>query len=128
MFTLVRIKRTEKAVLGQLFFGGTCICYTLENAAKAIPSGLYSIKNSRSTKFGRELPLLYSEKVKESRGIRIHSGNTFNDSAGCVLVGMSRNTEALKPGVEPAVFESKDAENMVTMLCRNIHSIAIVEK
>ena len=128
MFTLVRYTRTEKAILGSLYLNGAFICYTLENAVKAIPSGLYSIENSKSPKFGRELPLLYSEKVKESRGIRIHSGNTFKDSAGCVLVGMSRNTEALKPGVEPAVFESKDAEKMVTMLCRNIHSIAIVEK
>lgn len=128
MFTLVRIKRTETAILGSLYLNGAFICYTLENAAKAIPTGLYSIKNSRSPKFGRELPLLYSEKVKESRGIRIHSGNTYKDSAGCVLVGMSHNTEALKPGVELAVFESKDAEKMVTMLCRNVRSLAIVER
>ena len=127
MFTLVRDKRTGTAILGRLFMGDTCICYTLENAQKAIPAGFYSIKNSKSPKFGRELPLLFSSKVPSSRGVRIHSGNTYKDSAACVLVGMSHNSEAYKDGVEPAIFESKDAEKMVTMLCRSVKQLSIVE-
>ena len=128
MFTLVRYKRTETAILGSLYLNGAFICYTLENSVKAIPTGLYSIENSKSPKFGRELPLLFSDKVSSRRGVRIHAGNTYQDSAACVLVGMSRNSEALKPGIEPAVFESKDAEKMVTMLCRNVRNLAIVER
>ena len=122
MFTLVRDKRTETAVLGRLFMGDTCICYTLENAAKAIPAGFYSIKNSMSPKFGRELPLLFSSKVPSSRGVRIHSGNTYKNSAACVLVGMKRDD------AKERIDESKDAEKMVTMLCRNVRSLAIVER
>ncbi len=122
MFTLVRYTRTEKAILGSLYLNGTFICYTLENAVKAIPAGLYSIENSKSPKFGRELPLLFSDKVPSRRGVRIHAGNTYQDSAACVLVGMKRDD------VKERIDESKDAEKMVTMLCRNIHSIAIVEK
>ena len=57
MFVLIREKRTETAILGRLFLGGVVIAYTLENAAKAIPAGLYSIENSKSPKFKRELPL-----------------------------------------------------------------------
>lgn len=122
MFTLVRYTRTETAILGSLYLNGAFICYTLENAAKAIPSGLYSIENSRSPKFGRELPLLFSDKVPSRRGVRIHAGNTYQDSAACVLVGMKRDD------AKERIDESKDAEKMVTMLCRNVRSLAIVER
>ena len=122
MFMLVRYTRTEKAILGSLYLNGAFICYTLENAAKAIPAGLYSIENSKSPKFGRELPLLFSDKVPSRRGVRIHAGNTYQDSAACVLVGMKRDD------AKERVDESKDAEKMVTMLCRNVRSLAIVER
>ena len=122
MFTLVRYTRTEKAILGSLYLNGAFICYTLENAAKAIPAGLYSIENSKSPKFGRELPLLFSDKVPSRRGVRIHAGNTYQESAACVLVGMKRDE------AKERIDESKDAEKMVTMLCRNVRSLAIVER
>ena len=122
MFTLVRDKRTGTAILGRLFMGDTCICYTLENAQKAIPVGFYSIENSRSPKFGRELPLLFSDKVPSRRGVRIHAGNTYQNSAACVLVGMKCDE------AKERIDESKDAEKMVTMLCRNVRSLAIVER
>jgi len=122
MFTLIRYTRTETAILGSLYLNGAFICYTLENAAKAIPAGLYSIENSRSPKFGRELPLLFSDKVPSRRGVRIHAGNTYQDSAACVLVGMKRDE------ANERIDESKDAEKMVTMLCRNVRSLAIVER
>ena len=60
MLILVREMATEKAVQGCLFLNDTFICYTLENAAKAIPTGGYNVENSKSPKFKRELPLLYS--------------------------------------------------------------------
>lgn len=122
MFTLVRYTRTETAILGSLYLNGAFICYTLENADKAFPAGLYSIENSKSPKFGRELPLLFSDKVPSRRGVRIHAGNTYQDSAACVLVGMKRDD------AKERVDESKDAEKMVTMLCRNVRSLAIVER
>lgn len=122
MFTLVRDRRTENSILGRLFIGGTCICYTLENASKAIPAGWYTVENSKSPKFKRELPLLYSLNVLARRGVRIHSGNTYKDSAACVLVGMGRDD------VKERLTESSDAEKMVTMLCRSVHQLAIVEQ
>lgn len=122
MFTLVRYTRTETAILGSLYLNGAFICYTLENAAKAIPAGLYSIENSKSPKFGRELPLLFSDKVPSRRGVRIHAGNTYQDSAACLLVGIKRDD------AKERIDESKDAEKMVTMLCRNVRSLAIVER
>ena len=121
MLVLVRDAYTETAVLGRLFLGGTCICYTLENRSKAIPCGTYNIENSKSPKFKRELPLIYGYKVAESRGIRIHAGNSSKDSAGCVLVGMGRDT------VAGSLSESKLAETMVAMLCRTVKHLCITE-
>lgn len=125
MLVMVRDKRTEKAVLGRLFLGGTFICFTLENAAKAIPAGLYKVENSKSPKFKRELPMLYNAAVPAKRGIRIHVGNSVKDSDGCILVGMEQNYAL--PNAEPRLLESKPAETMVTMLCRNTRELAIVE-
>ena len=119
MFTLVRDKLTGTAILGSLYLNGAFICYTLENAAKAIPCGMYSVQNSKSPKFKRELPLLHNSQVRASRGIRIHVGNSAASSSGCVLVGMGRNGDRLT--------ESTPAETMVTMLCRNETNLVIVD-
>lgn len=120
MLILVRETATEKAVQGCLFLNDTFICYTLENAAKAIPTGGYNIENSKSPKFKRELPLLFSKAVPASRGIRIHVGNdAIKDSNGCVLVGMGRKGDKLT--------ESQLAETMVTMLCRNVEKLIVID-
>jgi hypothetical protein len=124
MLTLVRDIRAEEAVLGSLYLNGAFICYTLENAAKAIPCGMYTVQNSKSPKFKRELPLLTSDKVSASRGIRIHVGNTAASSSGCVLVGMTREVHLLGGS---KLKESKAAETMVTMLCRNESNLVIVD-
>ena len=121
MLTLVRYTRTEEAILGSLYLNGAFICYTLENAAKAIPCGMYTVQNSQSPKFKRELPLLHNEQVPASRGIRIHVGNTVSSSRGCVLVGMGRGAD------KSSVTESTNAELMVTMLCRNEKNLVIVD-
>ena len=121
MLTLVRDIRAEEAILGSLYLNGAFICHTLENASKTIPCGMYAVQNSKSPKFKRELPLLHNAQVPSSRGIRIHRGNTAKDSQGCVLVGMGRSTEDF------SVTESRLAETMVTMLCRNEKNIVIVE-
>ena len=119
MLTLVRYTRTEEAILGSLYLNGAFICYTLENAAKAIPCWMYTVQNSKSPKFKRELPLLHNARVPSSRGIRIHVGNTVASSSGCVLVGMGRNGDRLT--------ESTPAETMVTMICRNESNLVIVD-
>ena len=118
--TLIRDIKGDKAIQGKLYFNGGLVCYTLENAAKAIPTGVYLVQNSKSPKFKRELPLLWNAGVPASRGIRMHVGNdAVKDSSGCVLVGMGRNGDRLT--------ESTPAETMVTMLCRNVTEVVITE-
>ena len=122
MLTLIRDVNGDKAILGKLYFNGGIVCYTLENAAKAIPTGLYMVQNSISPKFKRELPLIWNAKVPAKRGIRIHVGNTVAYSSGCILVGMGRDTK------KQSLTESALAEKMVTMLCRNVTEFIIIDE
>lgn len=124
MLTLVRDIRTEEAVLGSLYLNGAFICHTLENASKTIPCGVYNVQNSKSPKFKRELPLLHNSQVPSSRGIRIHVGNSAASSSGCILVGMTREVHLLGGS---KLNESKSAETMVTMICRNEKNLVIVD-
>lgn len=125
MLWLLRGIKDEKdnAILGYLYVNGQFVCYTLENLSKAIPTGYYSLANSKSPKFKRELPLVSNADlgVASSRGIRIHSGNTAKDSAGCILVGMDADLSKL------TLKESKAAEQMVTMLSRHCQELLVVE-
>lgn len=125
MLTLIRDIHADEAVLGRLYHNGGLVCYTLENASTLIPCGDYRVQNSNSPKFKRELPLLVSDKVSASRGIRIHVGNTAASSSGCVLVGMTREVHLLGGS---KLKESKAAETMVTMLCRNCRILVIAEE
>lgn len=124
MLILIRDIRADEAVLGRLYHNGGLVCYTLENASTLISCGDYRVQNSKSPKFKRELPLLSSDKVSASRGIRIHVGNTAESSSGCVLVGMTREVHILGGS---KLKESKNAETMVTMLCRNDHELTICD-
>lgn len=119
--TLIRDVKGDKSILGKLYLNGAIVCYTLENAAKAIPCGAYLVQNSTSPKFKRELPLLWNSGVPSSRGIRIHRGNTAKDSQGCILVGMGRDVK------KSFITESSLAETMTTMLCRNVTELIITE-
>ena len=55
----------------------------------AIPTGRYKVTMSYSPKFKKDMPLINA--VKGFTGIRMHSGNTAEDSLGCLLFGA--NTE-----------------------------------
>lgn len=54
----------------------------------AIPRGKYRVVTSHSRRFSRILPEVLD--VPGFSGIRIHGGNTAEDSAGCVLVGQTK--------------------------------------
>ena len=58
----------------------------------AIPEGRYAVVISWSPKFGAWLPILLGgeEFNRKWQGIRIHAGNTSEDTEGCILVGKNR--------------------------------------
>lgn len=89
MLTLIRIKDYGETVMGVMFDTDKKLgtYYTLERKSKLIPVGQYDIDLTYSPKFKKKLPLVHSKSVSERRGIRIHGGNTINDTEGCILIG-----------------------------------------
>ena len=83
--TLQRTKKCEDFTRGTLSIEGIPFCDTLEPGRTAIPEGRYPLYVTRSPKFGRWLPLV--NHVPGFEGIRIHAGNTVEDTEGCILVG-----------------------------------------
>ena len=53
-----------------------------------IPYGTYNVTITYSPRFKRNLPLI--NNVKGFEGIRVHNGNTPQDSSGCVLLGFNK--------------------------------------
>ena len=58
----------------------------------AIPEGRYAVVISYSPKFKQWLPILLGgpEFNRKWQGIRIHAGNSSEDTEGCILVGKNR--------------------------------------
>ena len=103
-----RIARKDGYTIGRMSLNGVYFCDTLEDADRglnaamsvdeilakkikaqtAIPTGKYDVILTFSPRFKRVLPLLLS--VKGYEGIRIHAGNTTEDTEGCLLVGENK--------------------------------------
>lgn len=90
---------------GRLYVDGVFKCFTLEDKDRhleiptnqkvphesAIPVGTYPLILDMSQRFGRLMPHVLD--VPGFTGIRIHSGNTSQDTEGCLLVGNVRNRD-----------------------------------
>lgn len=92
--TLNRQPSWHETTLGVLFVDGECECFSLEDqvrhaakvpGATAIPAGRYPVRITWSPKFQRDMPEICD--VPDFEGIRIHPGNSAEDTEGCVLVG-----------------------------------------
>ena len=66
---------------------------TIEHWNMLIPTGLYTLENTHSRKFGKRLPLISG--VYKRSGIRIHSGNRAKDSKGCLIVSQASETSII---------------------------------
>lgn len=97
-----RVEMKDEWTGGVLSIDGKEFCKTLEDtdrrlesggekvyARTAIPRGAYRVVLNHSNRFNKTLPLLVG--VPQFKGIRIHAGNTDEDTEGCILVGEWRD-------------------------------------
>lgn len=95
---LKRLEKTKLYTMGKLYINHLYFCDTIEDTVRvlnsskdkiygktSIPAGQYRVVLTLSPRFKRLLPLILD--VPYFEGIRIHSGNTADDSMGCILVG-----------------------------------------
>ncbi len=103
---IVREPSINDTTLGSLFIDDHWQCHTLEDVIRptgkkvrnktAIPPGCYKLILSMSNRFKKIMPEVLN--VPMFTGIRIHSGNTAKDTAGCLLVGQTRSVETRSIG------------------------------
>lgn len=109
--TLIREMPRYGATLSRLFNGSDFICDVLEDEVRelpgvpvakwkipgktAIPAGAYKVEARHSPRFGPQTLTLLD--VPGYEFIRIHAGNTDEDTEGCLLVGVraGKNTITL---------------------------------
>lgn len=91
---LKRVSTDYQSILGHLYIDGRLKFYTIENYCCDIPVGEYAVNYTWSPKFGRLLPLV--NDVPCRAGIRIHSGNTYKDTTGCIVIGSTHNGYVLQ--------------------------------
>lgn len=98
--TLKRLELSSQSTIGRLAIDGEDCCWTLEDVVRygpkvpgqtAIPAGTYRVIVTPSPRFKRPLPLLLD--VPGFDGVRIHPGNTAEQTEGCILVGMKRDKD-----------------------------------
>ena len=134
---------TSKSTIGVLTFGNKKTIFTLEDVCRdknfdgdlddageakvkhetAIPAGKYKVIITYSNRFKKPLPLLVN--VKGFDGIRIHPGNTKEDTSGCILVGLTKG--------DNVIYSSRDAfkqlfDWMQTIIGKEEIYIKIVDK
>ncbi|MBS0338821.1 MAG: hypothetical protein JSS40_18860 [Proteobacteria bacterium] len=111
LLTLDRQPSWQSTTLGNLFVDGQYECVTLEDqvrhAAKvpgetAIPAGRYEVVIVPSPRFKRPMPRLLD--VPGFSGVLIHTGNSADDTAGCVILG-DRVVDATRIADSRVAFE-----------------------
>lgn len=105
---VVREFFSNTETLGTMYINDKFFCYTLEDYDRklkqsqdedfikankiakltAMPSGNYRVILSISNRFKRLMPEVLN--VKGFAGIRIHGGNTHENTEGCILVAKNR--------------------------------------
>jgi len=105
---IIRKWISARSTIGKLYLNGKFFCYTLEDTLRpygikvksetGIPAGLYDVLISKSARFKRDMPMIFTEdngyEIKKEgisfKGVRIHGGNTHKNTDACVLVAYNK--------------------------------------
>lgn len=123
ILTLKRIYSSPTYTIGKLYVDNEYFCDTLEDTVRAngvkvygktaIPAGKYDFILTYSPTFKRTLPLLLN--VPNFTNIRLHSGNTAEDSEGCILCGENKTKGTVtnsKTTISRLMVILQNAENL----------------
>ncbi len=112
---VIRYSPGKDDTLGLFFINNQFQCYTLEDEFRTkkvmgearIPAGRYEIKlrteGSFHQRYSKKFPafhkgMLHLQNVPGFSFVLIHIGNDEDDTAGCLLVGSSSNTNFIGKG------------------------------
>lgn len=132
---LIRDTFTDNTTIGKLYVNGEYFCETLEDKDRGlhqdlpteenarlkvygetcIPYGKYQVIVTPSVRLKRTLPLLVN--VEGFQGIRIHKGNSKEDTLGCIILGTTRGVDA--------VYQSTVQEEKIVKLLKDEKEIEI---
>lgn len=130
-------------MFGVLHVDGVRFCYTLEDELRqekipgesAIPAGIYDITLEDSPRFGPDTLTLLN--VPNFTHIRIHSGNTDEDTAGCIVVGSDADYDlgiikggtanGVKLRLQEKAREALDKGESITIEIRNTRGDRFVD-
>ena len=120
MIQVIRKIKLNDCQIGEMLIDGKHFAYTLEDITRdvkvygetAIPTGTYKIIVDYSEHFKKELPHILN--VPGFNGIRIHGGNTANDTLGCILIGKD---------MWPGMHKISNCSEVVTDLTKYIKSV-----
>lgn len=98
---LIRQPSNDVCTHGDLYIEDAWQCFVLEDPVRdekikgrtAIPGGRYRITMEDSPRFGPGT--LTVNSVPNFVGVRIHAGNSADDTEGCPLVGLARDGDRI---------------------------------
>lgn len=98
---IIRKEFTSQSTIGDFLIDGGWFCFSLEDKVRepgvkipgktAIPEGRYRVVIDQSNRFKRAMPHILN--VPNFEGIRIHQGNYPKDTAGCPLLGFTKDKD-----------------------------------
>lgn len=121
-----------RTTLGQLYLNGEYVGYTCEDTLRpdriklkhetAIEEGMYYSRKYTSTTFGECIAI---DDVPNFTHIRIHGGNTHENSSGCVLLGLNRDKENFRisnsrPAMDKLYEMLDDSKPILTTIINQI--------
>ncbi|OGV08712.1 MAG: hypothetical protein A2499_05085 [Stygiobacter sp. RIFOXYC12_FULL_38_8] len=140
-----RFKSNNEATLGRLFINNVFECYTLEDQFQEvkvkhetrIPDGIYNVKIRTHGRwhesFKRKFPMSHKGMLEIAdvpgfTDILIHTGNTDDDSSGCILVGVNVDEKdfTILPGTSTPAYLNM-YKKVIAAIARKEEVLLIVE-